>query len=271
MTQKLLRPGLLLLGLLFGLVVFTPVLAQTGDGQLEEGAALYLENCLVCHGEMGQGRVGATLAKNWPSIRPDLTIRNVIEVGVEGSPMPPWGQAKGGPLTEQQIDSLVVYILSWESGQPFEYVPAWTPTARPPITPQPDIPGDPNRGALLYDQNCTLCHGAEGEGRVGATLARDWPAIRPDLSVQVVIRNGVSGSVMPAWSEANGGPLNDQEISDITAFILTLPAVKIGDTSLPIPTPAVEINSQGNVTGVIIALGLFTFIISLILYVQRKN
>ncbi|NOZ26908.1 MAG: c-type cytochrome [Chloroflexi bacterium] len=42
------------------------------QAELELGARLYAENCAVCHGPNGEGRVGATLAKNWPSIRADL-------------------------------------------------------------------------------------------------------------------------------------------------------------------------------------------------------
>lgn len=270
MTYKLLRPTLLLIGLLLGLAWLTPGRAQSGDGQLQEGATLYAANCQVCHGEKGQGRIGATLAQNWPSIRPDLTIRNVISVGVPGSPMPAWSQTKGGPLSEAQIDALVAYILSWESGQAFEYVPAWTPTPHPPITPVANIQGDPNRGVLLYDQNCTVCHGLRGEGRIGAVLAKDWPSIRPDLTVDNVISNGVSGSVMPAWSQANGGPLNDQEIADITAYILTLPPTRI-DSGLPIPTPAETSNGIGGFIGIMVTLLLFAFVVGLILFVQRKN
>ena len=59
---------------------------------LELGASLYFENCVVCHGEDGQGRVGATLAKDWPSIRPDLRVRDTIESGGPGMLMPAWSQ-----------------------------------------------------------------------------------------------------------------------------------------------------------------------------------
>ena len=49
-------------------------------------------------------------------------------------------------------------------------------------------------GARLYGENCAVCHGPEGQGRVGATLAKDWPSIRPDLTVKTIIANGVPGS-----------------------------------------------------------------------------
>ncbi len=182
--------------------------AQSGsDPKLVEGAYIYAQNCAVCHGPNGEGRAGATLAKDWPSIRPDLTVKTIIENGVPGSLMPAWSQAKGGPLSSEQIDALVYYILSWQTGGAELVTPAPTATRRPPIIPIPEVEGDPNLGALLYDQNCQMCHGPNGEGRVGATLAQDWPGIRPDLSIKTTIMDGVPGSLMPAWSQSNGGPL----------------------------------------------------------------
>jgi mono/diheme cytochrome c family protein len=192
--------------------------------KLDRGARLYQENCAVCHGPDGEGRVGATLARNWPSIRPDLTVQNTIENGIPGTAMPPWSQANGGPLSEDQIDDLVYFILSWQTGGAPAVEAGPSPTRRPTLEPIPEVSGDPNNGAVLYDANCVVCHGVNGEGRIGATLERNWPSIRPDLSVRNVIMNGVAGSPMPAWSQANGGPLTDQEIDDLTAFILTLEA-----------------------------------------------
>jgi mono/diheme cytochrome c family protein len=135
--------------------------------------------------------------------------------------MPAWGQASGGPINEREIDALVFYILSWQSGGPIYIFPTQTPGLRLALTPPPGVTGDPNRGALLYAGNCAVCHGIEGEGRVGANLAKDWPSIRPDLLVQSTIENGVEGSVMPAWSQEHGGPLPEQDINNIVAFILT--------------------------------------------------
>jgi mono/diheme cytochrome c family protein len=136
--------------------------------------------------------------------------------------MPAWGMENGGPLTDEEIDALVLYILSWETGGLELMTPMPSPTVRMPITPVPQIQGDPNNGAVLYDQNCAMCHGANGVGRVGATLSIDWPSIRPDLAVGNTIRNRVEGSVMPAWSVENGGPLVEEQINDVVAYILTL-------------------------------------------------
>lgn len=198
------------------------VQAQTppSDEVITEGALLYEQNCVMCHGPNGEGRVGATLAKDWPSIRPDLTIRSIITNGVPGSTMPAWSEAKGGPLSAAQIDSLVAFILSWQRGEG-QILTVPTATWLPAITPIPKVSGDPNRGAILFDQNCAVCHGTNGEGRVGAVLAKDWPAIRPDLSIKNTIENGIPGSVMPAWGKDQGGPLLEADINDLTAFILS--------------------------------------------------
>ncbi|HZD55418.1 MAG TPA: c-type cytochrome, partial [Anaerolineales bacterium] len=82
---------IMLAALGLSLVSIAPGSAQEDNQkQIEEGARLFAENCAVCHGPDGKGRIGATLAKDWPSIRPDLEIKTTISRGVAGSPMPAW-------------------------------------------------------------------------------------------------------------------------------------------------------------------------------------
>jgi hypothetical protein len=61
--------------------------------------------------------VGANLAKDWPSIRPDLLVKSTIENGVEGSVMPAWSRENGGPFTEQDIDDTVAFVLTWSGAE----------------------------------------------------------------------------------------------------------------------------------------------------------
>ena len=68
-------------------------------------------------------------------IRPGhtLTIKNVIVNGITGSPMPAWSLEKGGPLSSEEIDALVVYLLTWETNPDFPTTPQPTSTTRPPM------------------------------------------------------------------------------------------------------------------------------------------
>jgi mono/diheme cytochrome c family protein len=246
-------------------------LAQEPDpAQLALGARLYNENCLVCHGVNGQGRIGATLAKDWPSVQPELTIVSTIVNGVGGSVMPAWGQANGGPLTNEEINALVAYILSWQTGGILQLTPPPTPTAFPPITPIPGVEGDPNAGAALFAQNCAACHGDKGQGRIGATLAKDWSGIRPDLAVKGTISNGVSGSVMPAWSQAKGGPLSELDINNLVAFIMTLPAQPDQSQPTPAPTSTTSTFFTGW-GGVLVFVVLLIAVIAIALVAQRRQ
>lgn len=261
--------GLPLLIALAALLIYTYVRAQTPEqDQLEQGARLFAENCAVCHGANGEGRVGATLAKNWPSIRPDLEVRATIENGISGSPMPAWGQKNGGPLTNADIDALVMYILSWETGGPPVIPPTPTYVARPAITPPPNVEGDPNRGGVLFDQNCVVCHGLNGEGRVGATLAKAWPSIRPDLEVKATISDGVKGSPMPAWSQVNGGPLTETDINDLVAYVLTFKPAEAEATA--IPTPALP-GPLASAVGVVLAVVLLILVVWIAMAVQSRG
>jgi mono/diheme cytochrome c family protein len=250
------------------LVQFNTASAQDCDDPefLELGANVYFENCAVCHGEDGQGRVGASLAKDWPSIRPDLRVKDTIINGGPGNLMPAWSQDNGGPLDDEEIDALVCYILSWQTGGPRVIYPTPTPAFRLSLTPPPGVTGDPNNGALLYTSNCAVCHGLEGEGRIGAALDKVWSSIRPDLRVRSVIETGVEDSAMPAWSQAHGGPLTGQEIDDITAFILTWSGTA-GSSETVAP-------SQGPLTGWpvwLIIIGVFVLIIVAVVYFSRQG
>ena len=263
--------GLIVLGIIaLSLAWIIPGSAQDLDeDKLQQGAQIYSENCAVCHGPDGKGRVGATLAKDWPSIRPDLEVKTTIENGVAGSPMPPWSQANGGPLTEEEIDALVYYILSWQTGGPQLVIPTATAIQRPAITSPPGISGDPNQGAVLFDQNCVVCHGPDGQGRVGATLAKDWPSIRPDLLVQATIQRGVPGSTMPAWGQENGGPLAKEEINNLVAYLLTWSTPPYPPSVSPTAAQPTQIQgiNWGLWTGILVVVAI---LVGVLIYSSRN-
>lgn len=67
---------------------------------------------------------------------------------------------------------------------------------------------------IIYAQNCAGCHGTDGKGGPALALANPiYLALVPDASMQRTIATGVHGTMMPAFSIANGGILTDAEIN----------------------------------------------------------
>ena len=81
------------------------------------------------------------------------------------------------------------------------------------------IPIDPDNVAdfeVLYESNCSGCHGADGKG--GAALSLGDPvylAIADDGVLRKVVTNGIAGTSMPAFAKSAGGMLTDKQVEII--------------------------------------------------------
>lgn len=96
-------------------------------------------------------------------------------------------------------------------------------------------------GASVYFRNCSLCHGAQGEGDIGPAL-RDNQFIQTggDPSIFQTIANGRPGTAMPAWLVTNGGPLTNQEITNVVGFLHSLQGLAALPSATPLPVEATE-------------------------------
>lgn len=92
----------------------------------------------------------------------------------------------------------------------------------------PELPGTPKPGnrphspdqdlsfEALYGLNCAGCHGADGE--LGPAPPLNDPmflAIIPPEELDRVVRNGRQGTPMPAFAQAAGGTLTDEQVKVI--------------------------------------------------------
>ena len=175
---------------------------------MAEGKALFGDNCVPCHGAGGQG------AHGYPNLNDDswlwggkLTdIQHTITVGVRStasdtrqSQMPAFG--RDGILKPAQVDDLTEYVVH--------------------LSNRPADAKSVTRATKPFQENCAVCHGAEGKGNhsLGAPnlVDNEWlyGSTRDDIRDQ--IWNG-HGGVMPTW----GGRLTPEEIKALAVYVHSL-------------------------------------------------
>lgn len=68
----------------------------------------------------------------------------------------------------------------------------------------------------LYRQNCSGCHGEDGNGGAAIALESEtYLAIADDATLRRITSKGVQGTSMPAFAETSGGMLTDVQIEII--------------------------------------------------------
>jgi len=174
---------------------------RLGDDQIDELAAYvvdplgnpqveadFRQYCSSCHG----GRVPRT---------PDIeTARRIIVEGGAHETMPVWGEV----LTDAQLDALVRYTLSAAEGTSTQV------------------------GRELFSQYCASCHGEFGEGgvnpaRPGDVIApistAEYLRTRDDITLKAIISQGQPNFGMAPFGTSFGGPLEEDQIDAIVAFM----------------------------------------------------
>jgi mono/diheme cytochrome c family protein len=85
-------------------------------------------------------------------------------------------------------------------------------------------PGEGKYGKALYDAVCAICH----ESKTRASMVPDLHNIKTPTNVdfwQTWTAHGKAGSLMPAFSTADGGPLSDMQIASIAGYLnATIPS-----------------------------------------------
>ncbi|MEJ2012294.1 MAG: c-type cytochrome, partial [Anaerolineales bacterium] len=152
------------------------------------GAGLFEQYCTSCHG-------------NRIPTSPDVeTALQTISQGGAHETMPVWGDI----LTSAQLDALVSFAESAVRGTSTEV------------------------GQQLFAQYCSGCHGEFGEGgpnpaRTGDVIApissAEYLRTRDDLTLRSIISQGQPNFGMSPFGSAYGGPLDDEQVDAIVAFL----------------------------------------------------
>jgi cytochrome c oxidase cbb3-type subunit 3/ubiquinol-cytochrome c reductase cytochrome c subunit len=186
--------------------------------------------CAGCHGV--DGKLGPAPSLNDPiflAIVPDAELRRVISEGRavsanQRSPMPAFARARGGPLTEAQVQVLADGIKK-------RWKPAAAGEAPPPyLTPGSTWIGKQDEGARVFARACAGCHGREGQGSenggqpVGAINEPAFLALISDTALRRTMITGRPDLGMPAYNGNDGRPddfrpLTSVEIDNLLALL----------------------------------------------------
>lgn len=208
------------------------------DPKLQRGRVIYAQNCMVCHGERGQGAAGAAgliPARDFttPQARAELTRERMINAVTQGRPNTAMA-AFANRLPAIDIEAVVDYVrsglmlpatggISGTNAHAGRNVQQASDGMKMPFA--NGLAGDVTKGEKLYMANCATCHGTKGDGKgprayfinpkprnfidKNFRLAFNRPAI------YTAVHDGRLGAEMPAWSKV----LSEQEMTDVSEFV----------------------------------------------------
>jgi len=185
----------------------------TYETETGKGDELFTQYCASCHGE----RI--------PTMDGYVQAREIIASGGSHETMPVWGDV----LTSEQFDALVHYTMEAAQGTPLEV------------------------GQQLFAQNCAICHGDFGEG--GPNPARQDDIIAPistseylktrdDFTLFQITAQGQPNFGMSPFGSAFGGPLDDDQITTLIAFIRSWESNPPVDLPPEVDTSSVTLSSS---------------------------
>jgi cytochrome c oxidase cbb3-type subunit 3/ubiquinol-cytochrome c reductase cytochrome c subunit len=206
-------------------------------------APLYRQNCAGCHGESGSNGSAIDLANPvYQELVSDDALRRIISRGEPGTLMPGFSKAKGGMLTDQQIEALVSGMRkAWkprESSPQDSHMPAYATAST----------GDSAQGLKVYQSACASCHGTYGEkaGKAGNILDGTFLSLLSPESLRTIVIAGRPDLGHPDWShDIPGHPLSESNVSDLVAWMMSLRSAAPG---APYPRDAPVPNGPTNPT-----------------------
>lgn len=226
-------------GAVFLCIAALPPAASAQDTNLmASGAALYEQNCVICHGDTGAGQPPHFPALAGNAVVSDLP-RIVSNIHQGQGNMPPFPD-----LQAAEIAALASYVRnSWGNAagdatvEEVTVLLAGLDTAEEQRTIWDGVYGSAQvaRGRLVYDGQCAVCHGRRLNG------AAEDPDMQsgPPLARANFLRdwNGRSLAVLfdytrASMPQANPGSLTDEQYADIVAYMLSVSGAPAGPSDL---------------------------------------
>jgi mono/diheme cytochrome c family protein len=187
---------------------------------------IYSMICSACHGESGEGKdyevyeTGVPSLGNYDFIR--MASREMIMFtllhGRGARQMASWLPMHSG-LKTNELDSLVLSLKDqFLTSIPFE---EFNPAS-----------GSVPRGRKIFQDDCRICHGSDGQGDVGLPLNnRDFLSVASDRFLFNILVSGRNTAGMPAWSQ-----YSLQDMTDLVRYIRMWGAGPRDDNPIDLPS-----------------------------------
>jgi quinol---cytochrome-c reductase cytochrome c subunit len=243
--------GLLMAGLSYAAITGGPASAAahsvTGQAQIAEGKAIFLQECSSCHGLFAQGT---------PGVAPSLigVGAAAVDFQVSTGRMPskePVAEQPRKPVifTPQQVHALAAYVASLGGGP-----------AIPSMAEVSTAGGNAGLGQQLFVADCAQCHNFVGAG--GAlTYGKYAPPLNRSTPTQMFEAMLTGPEAMPVF---NNTTITPQQKRDIIAYVTqTRAEPNPGGFSLGRIGPVTE--------GLVAFLGLLLFMVLAALWITAKH
>ncbi|MEZ4642833.1 MAG: c-type cytochrome [Chloroflexota bacterium] len=225
---------------------------------VSDAAVMYVENCAICHGAAGEG-IGSMPALDNDGLREadyDLLYKTIAR-GRYDTAMAAWHSDEGGIYNDYQIEELIALIRYGDWSQVGELAAAQG--LIPPTLPVPEVDeaflaevtalGDAGSewaaGMQLFANNCTVCHGINGEGSdLGVPLHTADVQATDAAELVRIITEGVPGTMMAAWDKS----LTPEEIASLVSFLQNWDTITAAGLELTPPEPIrIDLNNPEEV------------------------
>lgn len=203
------RPVLLLLTLVVLALAYSAVSPEHSSAetettqQVEQGKAIFDQNCSSCHGLSGEGTTAGPTLIGVGAASVDFQMGTGRMPAARGEAQIP---ARTVQYSQEQIESVAAYVASLGAGpaipDPSQYTGELT---------EEEIA----RGGALFRANCSACHGISGgggampEGKFAPSLVNTSP-----VHIYEAVRSGPQ--MMPTFSKE---VLTDESVTEIVAYL----------------------------------------------------
>ena len=154
--------------------------------EVTDFATLFATNCSGCHGAEGRRGPATPLGDpHYGALAQPAYLERVIGDGVGGTLMPPFAQARGGGLTEEQVRVLAQGIRAWGADA------AGSKPRPPPLvaTSSEQSGGSQARGKVAFAAFCAECHGPGGAGgeKAGSLVEPAYLGLVSDQAIRTAV------------------------------------------------------------------------------------